>query len=230
MFTLVAETPLSDIPNVSELDMAFENLNDGPVIRAEGDETSDNSNRVQSPNNIPYTIRETQSETGKIVSFYMNVLNLTKQAINQFVMLCEVLVREQDVLIVHFNSSIYCEEAETIYNAILDCKARKKIGSAPYTLNTAALYPLLACDYAICSPYQYAHFDVPSIKAGGNLRDADNGINYDKYRKLRMLHALADAGFIPEEQMEKILKRQGSYSIYGQQYVDIITKFNSRNK
>ena len=141
MFTLIDETPLSDIPEPIESSISIEGLEEHRILKADGDDTSDDSNKMQSPPGISYTISNAPSGNGRIIAFYMNVLNLTKQAINQFVMLCEVLVRPEDILMVHFNSSIYCEEAETIHNAILDCRAKRKIGSAPYTLNTAALYP-----------------------------------------------------------------------------------------
>ena len=232
-YSLIDEVQLSDIPEVSEAEVkaSLEALAipSNTQLKDDGDETAPENGPIQSPNNVSYTISTTPSGTGKIITFYLNTVTLCNQAINQFVMLCDCLVGEQDVLMVHFNSVLYCEEAETLYNAILDCKARVKIGSAPYTLNTAALFPILACDYMLSSPWCFAHFDVPSIKAGGiGHKDARNAYEYDTKRKMRLLDSLRDAGFIPADRYEHIVEKQGSFTLYGPQYAEVIKKFNAR--
>jgi len=234
-YSLIDEAKLSDIPEVSDADIkaSYEALAipSNTPLKNDGDETAPENGQLQSPNNVSYTIVPLPSGTGKLITFYLNTMVLVAQALNQFVMLCDCLVGPDDVLMVHFNEVLYCEEAETIYNAIYDCKAKKKIGSAPYTLNTAALFPMLACDYMLGSPWCFAHFDVPSIKAGGiGHKDARNAYEYDNKRKFRLLNELRDAGFIPEDAYHHIVDKQGSYTLYGPTYAEVIKKFNQRSK
>lgn len=233
MLSLIDEAQLSDIPEIKDPEIreivkaAHASMEDLPSVNG-GDVTSDMSSRMQSPDNIAYTINPLPKGGGKMISFYMNFLNLTSQAINQFVMLSDILVTEKDGMLIHFNSSLYCDEAETIYSAISACKAKAKVGSAPYILNTAGFFPVLACDYIISSPYVFAHFDTPSIRGGGNFRDAENGFAFDKRRKLRLLEKTNEAGFLSAAAYEKILKQQGSYTLYGKEYIDAIARFNAR--
>ena len=234
-YSLFDEAKLSDIPEVSdsEVKASLEALAipSNTQISNDGDETAPESGPAQAPNNVNYTISPTPSGKGKLISFYLNTTALLSQAINQFVMLCDCLVTPEDAIMVHLNEAIYCEEAETIYNAILDCKAKVKIGSAPYTLNTAALFPILACDYMLSSPWCFAHFDVPSIKAGGiGHKDAKNAYEYDTRRKMRLLSSLKEAGFIPDNAYEHIIEHQGSYTLYGPAYAKVIAEFNKRHK
>ena len=230
MFHLIDEAKLSDVPNVPDP------VPVAPVASTEGLDTAlpvkngdiELSNRMQNPDNITYTINTLPSGNGKMISFYMNVLNLMPQAINQFVMLSDVLATENDAILIHFNSSLYCDEAETIHAAISSCKAKAKIASAPYTLNTAGFFPVLACTHILASPYVFAHFDTPSIRGGGNFKDAENGFSFDKNRKLRLVRMIHEEGFIPDDAFEKITERQGSYTLYGQTYINAINQFNKR--
>ena len=233
MLSLIDEAQLSDIPETADPEIkemvkhAVSSMEDLPSVNG-GDVTSDMSSRMQSPENIAYTINALPKGDGKMISFYMNFLNLTSQALNQFVMLSDVLVTPKDAMLIHFNSSLYCDEAETIYSAISACKAKAKIGSAPYILNTAGFFPVLACNYIISSPYLFAHFDTPSIRGGGNLRDAENGFAFDKRRKLRLLSEIHEAGFLPDEAYDKILNQQGSYTLYGKEYIEAVKARNAR--
>ena len=229
MLTLVEETPLSDIPE-EQLGIGIEALMlPDNTISNDGNDTKEDSQQVNTPCAIGYTITPSQGK-GRLICFYMNVLNLTSQAINQFVMMCDAMVKEEDTLFVHMNSSLFCEDAETIYNAIYDCKAGKKIASAPYTLNTASFFPVMACDYLVSSEFMFSHFDTPSLRGGGNIKDAENSLNYDRYRKTRMLEMINKAGFIPDDAYEHIIKNQGSFTLYGEKFKQAADKFNQRSR
>lgn len=233
MLSFFNEAKLVDVPAVEALEFepipAVASLEDNHVV-ASGEITADMSPRMQAPENLPYSVNPLASGKGNMIGFYMDVMTVTAQAINQFVMLTDVLVKPEDAILVHFNSALFCEEAKTIYAAIAACKAKMKFASAPYTLNTAAFFPVLACDYILSSPYVFSHFDTPSIRGGGNFKDAENGFAFDKGQKLRLLEMVHEAGFLPDEAFEKIVEKQGSYTMYGEEYLRAIRAFNKRNK
>lgn len=232
-FTLFDEAVLSDIPEVEDTaiisysneGIAPTEIKDGEIING------DCCGKPQTPPPlIQYTITPLKSGTGKMVTFYLNVLTLTDVIVNQFVLLSDMLVQSTDVLFVHLNSVIEAPVAYVLNNAIRACKAKAKIACNPYVLNTAAVYPMLACDFIMPCKYGIMKFDACAIVAGGAGHiDAKNALEFDLHRKLNMLKAAKEAGFIPEDKYSYILDKQGSYAIYGQELYDAIRRFNASN-
>lgn len=232
--TLFDEAVLSDIPEVadplseitySSEDLAPTEIKDGVVLDGEMPKPG------QPPPIIQYTLTPLKSGTGKMVMFYLNVQNLTDIIVNQFVILADVLVQPTDVLFVHFNSALEAPVAYVLNNAIRACKAKAKIACNPYVLNTAAVYPMLACNYIIPCKYGIMEFSACSVIAGGaGHRDAKNALDFDTSRKMNMLISAKNAGFIPSDQLEYIVEKQGTYAIYGQALYEAITRYNQANK
>lgn len=232
--TLFDEAILSDIPEVedpityeqySNEGIAPTEIKDGVVMNGDAPKAG------QVPPLIQYTLTPLKSGTGKMVTFYLNVTELTPVIVNQFILLSDILVQPTDVLFVHFNSIVEAPIAYVLNNAIRDCKAKAKIGCNPYVLNTAAVYPMLACDYIMPCKYGIMKFDACSIIAGGaGHKDAQNALAFDMSRKMNMLICARNAGFLPSDKYDYIADKQGSYAIFGKELYDAIMAFNRRKK
>lgn len=186
---------------------------------------------VASPPLLQYTINPLPSGSGKMVTFYLNIPDLSSKIINQFVMLIDILVTYQDVLFVHLNSILEIDDSHVIYNAIYSCNAKAKIACIPYALNTASLYPALACDFIIPTKFGLFKFDACSVMAGGiGHKDAKNAYEFDVGRKTHLLNIVNEAGFLPEEKLRHILDKQGSFILYGDPLKEAISQFNKRKR
>ena len=238
--TLFDDAVLSDIPEV-ELDqetttpeISMESMVASPsATELVDDHIVNGCCDKQSPQAqmIQYTLSPLNSGTGKMATFFLNIANLTDIHINQFVMLSDVLVKPEDVLFVHLNSILDIGETIVLYNAIKCCKAKAKIGCNPYTLNTAAFYPLLACTYIMPTRYGYAKFDSCSVIAGGaGHLDAKNAYEFDLSRKMRLLKHVNAEGFLPDDALQYIVEKQGCYSLYGEKLREAVTKWNLNHR
>lgn len=230
-FTLFDEAVLSDIPEVEDTAVAEYSMESMAPVEIKDDVIMgpDNNGKPATPQSlIQYTLTPLKSGSGKMVTFYLNVTNLTSVIANQFVLLSSMLVQPTDVLFVHFNSVIEAPMAYLLSNAVRACPAKAKIACNPYVLNTAAVYPMLACTFIMPCHYGIMKFDAASVVAGGaGHLDAKNALEFDTNRKLNMLQAAKAAGFIPEDKLEYILNKQGSYAIYGHALYEAIRHFNA---
>ena len=180
---------------------------------------------------IQYTIVPNKSGKGRMITFYLNVTAFTDYIVNQFILISDILIKPEDVLFIHLPSILDAPYAPVIYNTIQACKAKAKIGCNPYVLNTAAFYPLLACDFIMPCKFGIACFNAMSLMAGGAGHiDAKNAMKFDEERKLKLLQAAASAGFVPENQLKHILEEQGSYAIYGTEFFDAIIRYNRAHR
>ena len=180
---------------------------------------------------VQYTISPLPSGTGKMVTFYLNVPDLSSRIVNQFVMLSDVLVKYTDVLVVHLNSILEVDDSYVLHNALLSANPKAKIAVIPYALNTAAFYPALACNFIMPSKFGLVKFDACSVRAGGiGHLDAKNAYEFDLGRKQHLLNAMCDAGFLPQEDLTRILEKQGSYALYGDRLQEAIMRYNKRKK
>lgn len=241
-FTLFDNAVLSDIPEINdddvsqtEQEVSMESVAAVTATEVVDDQLTNAEICAKpagvTPQLIQYTISPLPSGTGKMVTFFLNMANLTDVMVNQFVMLSDVLVKPEDVLFVHLNSIFDVNEAVLVYNAIKDCKAKAKIGNNPYTLNTASFYPLLACTYIMPTRYGYAKFDSCSVIAGGaGHLDAKNAYEFDLGRKTRLLKAVHDAGFLPDDALKYILEVQGCYSLYGAKLQEAVQRWNMSHR
>ena len=233
--TLFDNAVLSDIPEVedpttaieySSEDLAPTEIKDGIIMNGDAPKPGQ-----PAPPLIQYTLTPLKSGTGKMVTFYLNIQTLTDIIVNQFVIMTDVLVQPTDVLFVHFNSTLEAPMAYVLNNAVRACKAKAKIACNPYVLNTAAVYPMLACNYIIPCKYGIMEFNACSVIAGGvGHKDAKNALDFDTSRKMNMLIAARNAGFIPNEQFEYIVEKQGTYAIFGQELFNAIMQFNRTNQ
>lgn len=230
--TLFDEAVLSDIPEVdapvvdySSEDLAPTEIKDGIIVNGEPPKPG------QPPPLIQYTITPLKSGTGKMITFYLNVLALTDVIVNQFIILSDILVQPTDVLFVHLNSIVEAPVAYVLNNAIRACKAKAKIACNPYVLNTAAVYPMLACNFIMPCRFGIMKFDACSVIAGGAGHiDAKNALEFDTNRKMNMLLAAKNAGFLPADQLEYIVNKQGSYAIYGEGLFNAIRQYNMSHR
>lgn len=238
--TLFDDAVLSDIPEVepeqetSTPEISMESMVASPSSTELVDDHIVNGCCDKQPPQaqmIQYTLSPLPSGTGKMVTFFLNVANLNDIIVNQFVMLSDVLVKREDVLFVHLNSIFDIGESILVYNAIKDCKAKAKIGCNPYTLNTAAFYPLLACTYIMPTKYGYAKFDSCAVLAGGaGHLDAKNAYEFDLDRKTRLLKKVNAEGFLPDDALQYIMEKQGCFSLYGEKLREAVTKWNISHK
>ena len=231
--TLFDEAVLSDIPEIDESSimtsysdeaLAPTEIKDGTIVNGDGPKPG------QPPPIVQYTITPLKSGTGKMVTFYLNVSNLSDVIVNQFIILSDILVQSTDVLFVHLNSIIEAPVAYVLNNAIRSCRAKAKIACNPYVLNTAAVYPMLACNFIMPCKFGIMKFDAASVIAGGAGHiDAKNALEFDTHRKMELLSAANKAGFLPDDKLQYIIEKQGSYAIFGQELYNAIRRYNSGN-
>ncbi len=244
--TLFDEAVLSDISDLPEddfpvfddkkIEASFENYSAPTEIALKSDLSDEAAPIVingpaKAPPLVQYTMTPLPSGKGKMVTFYLNVVDLSSKLINQFIMLSDAMIQPEDVLFVHLNSIMEIDDSHVVYNALSCCKAKAKIACIPYALNTASFYPALACNFIMPCKFGIVKFDSCAVHAVGMGHiDAKNAYEFDTGRKVQLLNKMHEAGFIPDDALKHILEHQGSYCLYGENLRNKIYEFNKRKK
>lgn len=240
-FTLFDEAVLTDISDLKDVEISTEDLKETEAsleafaipssTLIDADVQPPVPPSAKAPPIVQYTISPLPSGTGKMVTFYLNVPELTSRLVNQFIMFLELLVKPTDVVFVHLNSILEVDDSYILHNAIRGCHAKTKIACIPYALNTAAFYPALACDFIMPCKFGLVRFDACSVRAGGvGHIDAKNAYEFDLGRKQHLLNVANEAGFLPEENLKHIFEKQGSYTLYGEAYRNAVMNYNRLKK
>jgi hypothetical protein len=235
--TLFDNAILSDIDDLEEQDTSvseasLEALAVSPTV-VDQDQIVTNADPIAQQKDaaqkilLQYTSTPLPSKTGKLVTFYLNIQDISSRIINQFAIMSDILVKPTDVLFVHLSSILEIDNSHIVYNAIKMSPAKAKIACIPYSLNTAAFYPALACSYIIPCKFGRAVFESCSVRAGGaGHLDAKNAYEFDLGRKVQLLKAVSAQGFLPEDKLKHILEEQGSFSLHGEAFYNAVMQYN----
>lgn len=138
-------------------------------------------------------------------------------------------VKDTDCVLIHGPATCYSDDAEVIFSAISQCKAKEKMISSPYILDLGAAYILASATKIIWSVCNLIRVASPSVSGGGAMQDARMAFENDMYRKNKMLTHLITEGFLTKEDAHHIVEEQGGVCLHGGKLKSIIDVFNQKH-